>query len=274
MVIAIILGTAIVTLGGIIRIGPFKNISDKYTKILVGALLVELIAAFIGVYKTLPQLQFHRAEEYEFEIEYSDFLKQWQETLSQEEKSQLNFFIENKGRRGTCLGAYYDFVRLIDQHHMVSGSEDPERAERWKNSLSAVDIRYYNFFLEKLHSNLAQLDALRTLLEKYTRYVESSGKIGKGTMYVSYKGINYQGVVIYRFPGVELFTVLECKGYKKENIFELRFEQAPSALAVDNFFIPRPGGTFKTIFTKDKIAQGTYKGEMPNNLGTIRIILK
>ena len=93
-------------------------------------------------------------------------------------------------------------------------------------------------------------------------------------MYVSFKGENYQGVVTYRFPGVTTYTVLTCKGFKEQETLELEFYQAPSALAVDNFYIPRPGGHFKTYFVEDSSHPGNYEGILPDDLGTIQIQLK
>lgn len=90
-------------------------------------------------------------------------------------------------------------------------------------------------------------------------------------MYVSFKGENYQGVVTYRFPGVKTYTVLTCEGYKKKDTLELEFYQAPSALAVDNFYIPRPEGHFKMNFIEDRSHPGHYTGILPNNLGDIHI---
>jgi hypothetical protein len=122
-----------------------------------------------------------------------------------------------------------------------------------------------------MNSEYSQLDNIQKLLEKHERYVESSGKAAFGTMYVSFKGEYYEGVVTYRFPGEKTYTVLTCKGHKKEGTLDLEFYQAPSALAVDNFYIPRPGAYFDIKFIEDESRPGNYKGVLPEELGIIRI---
>ncbi len=271
MVILIILGTAIVTLGGVVRVGPFKNMNERITKVLVGALVLELCAAFIGVFKTLPQLEFYRAQEYRWVIKYNDFLQEWESNLPDDKKEILIFFQENKGQHARCLAAFYGFRDLVKQYEILCRTSDRMNIESWKKNMDRLEEKYISFFKQNMNAEYSRLDNIQELLEKHERYLESSGKVGSGTMYVSFKGENYQGVVTYRFPGVKTYTVLTCEGYKKKDTLELEFYQAPSALAVDNFYIPRPEGHFKMNFIEDRSHPGHYTGILPNNLGDIHI---
>jgi hypothetical protein len=271
MVILIILGTAVVTLGGVVRVGPFRNMNEKITKILVGALIIELCAAFIGVFKTLPQLDFYRAQEYRWEIQYNEFLDGWENSLSESDKIMLSFFKDHKMEHRSCLAAFYDFKDIIKQYDNICKTNNESSIEYWKNSLDKLEEKFLVLYIENLDSNPYKINNIQKLIEKFERYNESSGKSGAGTMYVSFKGDSYQGVVTYRFPGVEAYTVLTCNGFKKKNILDLEFIQAASAMPVDNFYIPRPGGSFKVEFTQDTSHPGHYIGQMPDDLGTIRI---
>ncbi|MDM8568351.1 hypothetical protein QUF50_02315 [Thiotrichales bacterium HSG1] len=79
--ISIFFGTAVVALGAMLKVGIFAKVEDKYTKILAGALLVELVGAVIQSYMTLPGISYNQAEEWVFELEYVNYLDEWKQTL-------------------------------------------------------------------------------------------------------------------------------------------------------------------------------------------------
>jgi len=79
--ISIFLGTAVVALGAMLKVGIFASVDDKYTKLLSGALLVELVGAVIQSYMTLPGISYNQAEEWGFELQYVNYLNEWKQTL-------------------------------------------------------------------------------------------------------------------------------------------------------------------------------------------------
>ncbi|MFK5971530.1 MAG: hypothetical protein QM487_15625 [Candidatus Marithrix sp.] len=79
--ISIFLSTAVVALGAMLKVGIFANVEDKYTKLLAGALLVELVGAVIQSYMTLPGISYNQAEEWGFELQYVNYLDEWKQTL-------------------------------------------------------------------------------------------------------------------------------------------------------------------------------------------------
>jgi len=62
----IFVATAIVALGGIMKVGPFQKIPPQYVKLLVSALIIELIASVLIVFKNLPEIKTINVERYSY----------------------------------------------------------------------------------------------------------------------------------------------------------------------------------------------------------------
>ncbi|MBE9563054.1 MAG: hypothetical protein IMF12_09360 [Proteobacteria bacterium] len=79
--ISIFLATAVVALGAMLKVGIFAKVDNKYTNLLAGALLVELVGAVVQSYMTLPAISYNQAEEWGFELQYVNYLDDWKKTL-------------------------------------------------------------------------------------------------------------------------------------------------------------------------------------------------
>jgi len=79
--ISIFIGTAVVALGAMLKVGLFSQVEDKYTKLLAGALLVELVGAVVQSYMAMPGISYNQAEEWGFELQYVNYLDEWKQTL-------------------------------------------------------------------------------------------------------------------------------------------------------------------------------------------------
>ncbi|MCK5877819.1 MAG: hypothetical protein KAG43_09305 [Candidatus Marithrix sp.] len=104
--ISIFLGTSVVALGAMLKVGIFANIEDKYTKILAGALVVELVGAVIQSYMTLPGITYNQAEEWGFELQYVNYLDEWKQTLdSVTDRKCIDEYVKNHepAIEGECL---------------------------------------------------------------------------------------------------------------------------------------------------------------------------
>lgn len=236
-VITIILMTTIATIGGMGKIWIFKNVDASYTKILVGALLIELVAAFIGVYNTLPELKLKVSEKYKFEIEYSDLTKPWVEKLSESDRELVEYFI-NKGG----LKPFLDFKETVEDYELMSDLSrvgGTEWIKYYKDKLIRRKQReHISLYIDIFQSSPFILEQAEQLLFKYTRLVNASSKKGQGDMWASLSKDKLEGIVVYEFPGDLVPTVLEFNGRKDKEGMVLSFKQKSSAFpAADQMFL-------------------------------------
>lgn len=93
--------TAIAALMGMAKIKPFHNMADKWIKMLVGPLIIELAVAVIGVFVSLYGTS---VEKYIFVADYRNFLDDWKKSLGE--------------RENTCIKSYQtsgDSVAQLDE---------------------------------------------------------------------------------------------------------------------------------------------------------------
>lgn len=250
-VIAIIVVTTIATLGSMGRIGIFKNVEASYTKLLVGALLIEMAAAFMGVYRTLPELKLNISEKYQFEITYNDLADGFLSDLEAEERRLLEHFVKN-GQ----LAEFYQFKKIIEDYERVSdlsriggtnwlGYYEKLLTKRQSDYIRLYDEVFYKrpFLVEK---------AERSMLE-YARAINSSKKTGQGEMWASVSKSKMEGIIVYEFPGDTVPTVLNFTGTKDEETetMSLSFRQRASAFSTNAGIFLRPDSSFKVNLTKD-----------------------
>jgi hypothetical protein len=86
--------TALVALGGILRIGPCKNIDPIYTKWLVIALLIELTGAVLLTYNSLPKPDWQTTQPYHLSMTYVDYVHDWKKSLTSYEIDCIEFHKE------------------------------------------------------------------------------------------------------------------------------------------------------------------------------------
>ena len=85
-------GTVVATIMGAAKIKPFHKMPDKWVKILIGPLIVEVAFAVIGVYKSFNE---HPVERYKLVIHYNDFINDWLNTLDQKSKGCIQAYNES-----------------------------------------------------------------------------------------------------------------------------------------------------------------------------------
>lgn len=84
--------TAIATIMGAAKIPPFHKMRDKWIKILIGPLIVELGITVIGVYKSYHE---HPVERYRLVIHYGDFIQDWLNTLDEKSKDCVQVYLKS-----------------------------------------------------------------------------------------------------------------------------------------------------------------------------------
>ncbi len=269
-VIAIIVITFVATILSMAKIGPFANVPTATTKILVASLIVELAGAFIGVYKTLPQLKFDVSEKYRFEISYGDISTSWLNNLSEEDKALVVPFIED-GEMESFLrfSAYVDKYREIKNFSRIGSTHWMEYYAKFMND---EQTEYVNIYRNSYKESPSKVRHALDLMKKYTRMKGSANKTGNGYMWASTTGDKMEGIVVYAFPdGQQIPTVLEFEGQKKREktkiVLQLNFTQRMSALSSAGHFFPRPGGSFSVELEPEG---GAYVGPL-KTYGKIRI---
>jgi len=74
--------TAMVALGGILKCGPFKNMDPMHTKLLIGALLIELTGAVLLTYRNLSLPDWQETLSYQLSMTYVDYIDDWKMSLT------------------------------------------------------------------------------------------------------------------------------------------------------------------------------------------------
>jgi len=256
LVMGIIAATAIVALGGILQIGIFKEVSDTYKKILVGALLVEIAGAFVGVYKTLPELDFKKAEKYKIEIKYVDLLNGYVEKMEGYQQSCFKTFKEPNR-----LASFFRCEEYVNTYNVLrslapqNGFKDS--VSTWKQNISGEKKSCIEDY-EKISGIFSEC---KSVLGKYYRYTLASNGVGKGEVYVSLNKDFYEGVVNYRFPREEQAVILELSGkIVGGEYLSFRFDQSASALEFKSNYIPRDSASFEVCLKRQK--KGHYEGKI------------
>ena len=256
LVMAIIASTAVVALGGILQIGIFKSVSDTYKKILVGTLLVELAGAFIGVYKTLPDLEFKKAEKYKIEIKYTDLVSGYVDKVKGYQKGCFDSFQEPNR-----LASFFrcdDYVNTYNVHNnLILQDSFKNAAVTWRTSLNGEKKSCIDNY-EKISGIFSEC---KSVLGKYYRYTKASNGVGKGEVYVSVDKGHYDGVANYYFPKESQPVILEISGKHigKDHI-SFRFDQSASAIEFKSRYIPRDSASFEVCLKKKE--KGLYEGKL------------
>ncbi|GGA71667.1 hypothetical protein GCM10011369_11820 [Neiella marina] len=256
LVIAIIAATAIVTLGGILKIGIFKSVPDSYKKLLVGALLVELSAAFIGIYKTLPQLEFKKAEKYAMEIKYSDLITGYIDRVSDYQRSCFDSFQE-PNRLGSffrCEG-YVNTYTVLSELTRQDGFQDALQV--WLNNLNAEK----KSCIDHYDADQDVFSECKSVLGRYHRNKIASKGVGEGELYVSVDNNHYNGVASYNFPKETRPVILQISGKKiGDDHISFRFNQSASAIEFESRYIPRESASFEVCLKQTD--RGIFEGKM------------
>lgn len=271
-VISIIIVTFIATILSMAKVGYFANVPQSTTKVLVSALVLELVGAFVGVYKTLPELKFDVSEKYRFEIVYSDLLTPWLENLSEEDKALITPFIHSGG-----MPTFLNFSRHIEKYRAIkyfsriNGTEWTQDNNRFLTDEQEENVRNFKAIFAE---SPGKIDRATELMTIYARLKGSSQKTGSGEMWASISGEKMEGIVVYTFPdAIQIPTVLEFDGEKKikdhTTKLKLYFTQRMSALSLANKYFARPGGSFRVEL---ELVDGAYIGEL-NNIGQIEVKL-
>ncbi|MBD1388777.1 hypothetical protein IC617_05000 [Neiella sp. HB171785] len=256
LVMAIIAATAIVALGGILQIGIFKAVSDSYKKILVGALLVELTAAFIGVYQTLPKLEFKKAEKYAMEIKYSDLITGYVDRIQGYQRSCFDSFHEPNRLASffRCEG-YVNTYTVLSDLTQQNGFQDAVTV--WLDTLNDEK----RSCISSYDSIQAVFSECKSVLGRYHRNKSASNGIGKGELYVSVDKNHYEGVASYYFPKETRPVILQISGRMiDDQHISFRFDQSASAIEFNSRYIPRDPASFEVCLKQNE--SGLYEGKM------------
>lgn len=273
-VIFIIVVTTFATLASMGRIGIFKNVDASYTKILVGALLVEMAAAFFGVYRTLPELRLDVSEKYKFEIKYNDLAKGFLSTLEGDDRRIVEYFVNN-GQ----LAEFYAFKSVVDDYERVNDLArigGTNWLEYYKKLLNKRQQGYVGLYDEIFYKEPFVVEKAERLMLRYARIINSSNKTGQGEMWASISKDKMEGIVVYEFPGDTVPVVLKFTGSKvsdvddhKEEKMMLSFTQSASAFSTNAGIFLRPSNAFKVELKK---AGDAYVGDF-FSYGEVRIEL-
>lgn len=271
-VILIILITFAATILSIAKIGPFAQVSPNTTRILLTALVLELVAAFIGVYKALPELKFDVSEKYRFEIKYADVSSQWLDGLSDVDRQLLAPFIDDLG-----VSAFYQYLSFADRYRHIkhlSVVAGTDWLGQYLMFLNDEDKEYLDIFVNIYQESPSKLRSAEALIEIYQRKRGSANKTGSGDMWASISGNKMKGIVVYTFPGdQQVPTVLEFEGQMLKEAdtesLKLDFIQSTSAVVDSGKYFERPGGRFSVKLSKngkEEVYQGTLK-----DVGVVKI---
>ncbi|QPB83465.1 hypothetical protein CWC22_010890 [Pseudoalteromonas rubra] len=273
-VISIIIVTTLATLGSMGRIGIFKNVDASYTKLLVGALLVEMAAAFFGVYRTLPELRLDVSEKYKFEIQYNDLAQGFLSSLKNEDRRLVEYFVNN-GQ----LAEFYDFKSVVEDYERVNDLArigGTNWLDYYQKLLSKRQQGYVALYDEVFYKEPFVVEKAERLMLRYARIINSSNKTGQGEMWASVSKDKMEGIVVYEFPGDTVPTVLKFTGSRVSNgegnnkdKMKLSFTQSASAFSTNAGIFLRPSGAFKVELDKTGDA---YMGDF-FSFGEVRIEL-
>jgi hypothetical protein len=88
----IFLLTTLVALGGILKVGPFRQIDPAHTKWLMSALLIEITGAVIITYQNLPKPDWDSTQPYQLTMTYIDYTEDWKKSLKPYDRDCLDFY--------------------------------------------------------------------------------------------------------------------------------------------------------------------------------------
>ncbi len=88
--LAIFVLTAVVTIGGVLKWKPFRQMERKHVDRLFAALLLELVGAIVLTYKNLPPPGGTRVNIYDVNVLYSAYAEKWKSLLSTQDRGCLD----------------------------------------------------------------------------------------------------------------------------------------------------------------------------------------
>jgi hypothetical protein len=103
--------TAMVALGGILKVGPFSKIDPTNTKWLMTALLIELTGAVILTYQNLPKPDWDSTQPFQLTMTYVDYSEDWKTTLNPFDRECLDFY-EDGYSPDSCLDIITAFKKI------------------------------------------------------------------------------------------------------------------------------------------------------------------
>ncbi|MDX2367733.1 MAG: hypothetical protein QNK36_04925 [Colwellia sp.] len=86
--------TALVALGGILKVGLFKKIDPANTKWLMAALLIEIAGAVVLTYQNLPKPDWDSTQPFQLTITYIDYTEDWKKSLKPIDRDCIDLYKE------------------------------------------------------------------------------------------------------------------------------------------------------------------------------------
>jgi hypothetical protein len=259
--------TAVMTLGAMTQRGIFRDVKEKYTKVLVGALLLELTGAFIAVYTTLPELKLKISEKYMFEMTYTDVASNWLE----QQKNDIHLiqpFINNGG-----INEFLKFKQTVqdyESYRNVSKITKQDVIDSFKTVLDKKSEEHLRTYTEIYNESPANIEKAEKLLFEHERLLKSSNKVGRGTMWASTASDKLEGIIVYEFPEQVTPSVLEFHGRKSGDQMILYFDQKPSVFKAGGTIRRREAASFNLPLTLND--KGQYEAKL-GKYGDMRIQL-